>query len=241
VTDRPEAILFDFDFTLADSSAAIIECTHHALDLLGHERCESARIRSCIGLPLPEMYRRLTGEDARAQRFFDAFMARADEIMESMTVLYDDAFDAVARLRSTGARTGIVSTKARRRITNVLVARGRDHLFDIVVGLEDVHSPKPDPAGILLAVRHLGVTPSRTLYIGDHPVDAQAAMAAGVQFCGVLTGEPHGAHFESAGHRCSPCVADALRAWAGDEPHRLNSPECPPQPKPGPRASSSRG
>jgi phosphoglycolate phosphatase len=216
VTDRPHAVLFDFDFTLADSSAAIIECTHHALELLGHERCESARIRACIGLPLPEMYRRLTGEHARAQHFFDAFMARADEIMESMTVLYEDAFDAVARLRTSGTRTGIVSTKARRRITSVLAARSHAHLFDVVVGLEDVHAPKPDPAGILLAVGQLGVTPESTLYIGDHRVDAQAAAAAGVRFCGVLTGETERSAFEAQGHRCSPCVADALRAWAND-------------------------
>ncbi len=205
-----DAILFDFDFTIADSSAGIVECAQFALARLGHEPSDEGAIRGCIGLPLPEMYARLTGERGRAGSFFDEFMARADEVMESLTVLYPDAILAVAAAREAGVRTGIVSTKARRRITGVLGATGNSGLFDIVLGIEDVPAPKPDPAGILRAVAELKTSPGRVVYLGDHAVDAEAAARAGVRFCGVLTGETPRADLERLGGRCCADVAEAI-------------------------------
>lgn len=56
------AVIFDFDLTLADSSAAIIECTRYALDQLDAAGPTPAQIGAVIGLPLPDMFRSLTGE-----------------------------------------------------------------------------------------------------------------------------------------------------------------------------------
>ena len=41
---------------------------------------------------------------------------------------------------------------------------------------------KPDPAGLLLALEHLRVHPSRALHIGDEEADAEAARAVGMRF-----------------------------------------------------------
>ncbi|MBL3966377.1 HAD hydrolase-like protein, partial [Burkholderia sp. KCJ3K979] len=43
------AVIFDFDLTLADSSAAIIECTEYALHQLGATGPTPAQIRAVIG------------------------------------------------------------------------------------------------------------------------------------------------------------------------------------------------
>jgi pyrophosphatase PpaX len=52
--------------------------------------------------------------------------------------------------------------------------------FDVVIGLEDVSAPKPDPEGLLVAARHLGVVPSRAVYVGDSEVDVEAGHRAGM-------------------------------------------------------------
>ena len=46
------AVLFDFDFTLADSSDGITVCMNHALGLLGLSPAPASAIRRTIGLDL---------------------------------------------------------------------------------------------------------------------------------------------------------------------------------------------
>jgi len=61
-------------------------------------------------------------------------------------------------------------------------------LFDAVIGSDDVATAKPAPDALHAALTRLGVETQRALYVGDHPVDAEAAARAGVTFVAVLTG-----------------------------------------------------
>jgi HAD superfamily hydrolase (TIGR01509 family) len=61
-----------------------------------------------------------------------------------------------------------------------LAACGLRPYFAAVVGLEDVATPKPDPEGLLKAVRRLHVAPSRAVYVGDSEVDVEAGHRAGM-------------------------------------------------------------
>jgi beta-phosphoglucomutase-like phosphatase (HAD superfamily) len=61
-------------------------------------------------------------------------------------------------------------------------------LVRVVVCAQDaeVGRFKPDPRGLLLAARRLGVAPAAVLYVGDRPeVDAAAATAAGMR-CAII-------------------------------------------------------
>ena len=49
-----EAVLFDFDFTLADSSAGIITCINYALSKMGLGESSTEDINKTVGLYLPE-------------------------------------------------------------------------------------------------------------------------------------------------------------------------------------------
>ena len=189
--DAPvDAVLFDFDLTLADSTHAIANCTNHALQQLGHQPVEAERVRRVIGLPRAEMFRMLTGvEDAALQELFtNHFSAHADEVMASQTRLYECVGPTLAALRQRGARVGIISMKFRRRIEEILRHAQQADAVDVIVGWEDVTRQKPHPEGLLLGLERLGVHSSRALYVGDHPFDAEAAHRAGVRFVGVRTG-----------------------------------------------------
>ncbi|MXX53459.1 MAG: HAD hydrolase-like protein, partial [Dehalococcoidia bacterium] len=48
-----KAVLFDFDFTLADSSAGIIACINHGLRKLGLPEAPDEEIMKTIGLYIP--------------------------------------------------------------------------------------------------------------------------------------------------------------------------------------------
>ena len=185
-----DAVFFDFDLTLADSAQAAVDCTNHALEAMGYPRVDYETVRRVMGLPRAQMFRTLMGAtDADFEsRFRQHFAERADLIMAEQTRLYDCVRPTLAALRSSGIRIGIVSMKYRYRIEDVLRRAQLSDAVDLIVGGEDVTRQKPDPGGLLLALARLGVSCSRALYVGDHLVDAEAAMRAGMHFVGVRTG-----------------------------------------------------
>jgi phosphoglycolate phosphatase len=187
---RTRAVIFDFDLTLADSTAPIVECANHALVAMGLQAGDAEQVRRTIGLPLPEVFRALTGRsDATLEgEFSRRFVARADEVMVAGTQVYPEVPSALTALRLHGVRLAIVSTKFRYRIEQILTKSGLANCIDVIVGGEDVRQHKPHPEGLLCAMAQLGVHASRTLYVGDHPVDAEAARAAGAGFVAVRTG-----------------------------------------------------
>ncbi len=64
-----------------------------------------------------------------------------------------------------------------------LLARAAiDGYFESVVTSSDVGAAKPDPRVLLVTCEQLAVDPARALYIGDRPIDQQAASAAGMFF-----------------------------------------------------------
>jgi phosphoglycolate phosphatase len=198
---NPEAVIFDFDFTLADSSKAIVECVGCALEQLGFEVPRSEQIFDTIGLSLPETFRRLTvaADSSMEARFVQYFHHHADQIMDGATLMYDCVPGVLETLRGANVRTGIVSTKLNYRISNILQRNGLDHLFDVIVGADNVANTKPDPEGLLLALNKLAVSSAAALYIGDHVLDAEAARAAGMAFIAVLSGRHSRKQFEDAG------------------------------------------
>ena len=186
----PTAVVFDFDLTLVDSSEGVVECANHALAALGFEAADAKGIRRTIGLTLPQSFRALTGvTDAELESNYSRhYVARADEVMVSMTHFYPGVPATLATLRSRGIRSGIVSTKFRYRIESILAHAGLENAVDVIVGGEDVKQHKPHPEGLLYALQCLDVDPSCAVYVGDHPVDAETAARAGTAFVAVRTG-----------------------------------------------------
>jgi phosphoglycolate phosphatase len=195
---KARAVLFDFDLTLADSTPGVVECVNHALEQMALPRAEPEAIRATIGFSLAAMLARLTGlTDPRiAQGFSAYFIERADLRMVDLTSVFPEVAGSLVQLKSAGVRTGIVSTKFRYRIEAILARHGLVQAFDVVVGGEDVMRHKPDPEGLYKALDGLDVRPGDSLYVGDHPVDAEAAAAAGIPFAAVLTGAANRNDFE---------------------------------------------
>lgn len=65
----------------------------------------------------------------------------------------------------------------------VFIAKVRDvyHIPSFtVVTCDDVHTHKPDPSSVLLAAKRLHANPDKCAILGDHSVDMQAGVRAGV-------------------------------------------------------------
>jgi phosphoglycolate phosphatase len=191
VQRRFDAVLFDFDYTLADSSSAVVECANTALRALGLPEASEHDICRTIGLAIPEALARLAGEENRHRvvEFRQHWRKRSDEIMIEWTRFFPYVPAALANLNQCSLSLGIVSTKFRQRIEAGLNREALSHYFDVVVGGEDVKAHKPDPEGLIEALKRLGVPSSRALYVGDSVTDAETAQRAGVAFLAVLSGK----------------------------------------------------
>jgi len=184
------AILFDFDFTLADASPAVIECVNYALGRLGLPLHSAERICRTIGLSLDETLVALAGPEQapQAEAFKKLFGERADQIMTARTVLLPGIPDAIRRLHAHGLALGIITNKFHRRIEQVMRRDGLFDAFRVIIGAEDVTRLKPDTEGLDKALAALGATAAQTLYAGDSVVDALTAQRAGVRFVAALSG-----------------------------------------------------
>jgi phosphoglycolate phosphatase len=183
-------ILFDFDYTLADSSEGVIECVRFALRELGLPSVLPEAACQTIGLSLSDTLLKLAGPEHADRRteFARLFVQRADQIMADKTVLLETVPDTIRLLKGRGMALGIVSTKYRRRIEAILRRESLLRPFDVIVGGEDVSRHKPDPEGLLLAMDRLSSSPEDTLYVGDSAADAEAAQRAAIPFVAVLSG-----------------------------------------------------
>ncbi len=185
-----KTIIFDFDYTIADSSAGIIECINHALAGVGLPAESPPRIRSTIGLSLIDTLEKLTGRQSteKIAEFRRLFIQRADEIMADKTQIYSSAPAVIGALIDKGFHMGLVSTKFRYRIQTILRRAGLLESFEVIIGGEDVTRPKPDPEGLTLALEKMNTAPRSALYVGDSVTDAETAKRAGLLFIAVLSG-----------------------------------------------------
>ena len=180
--------LFDFDYTLADSSRGIVMCFRNVLERHQHTGITDDEIKRTIGKTLQESFSILTGiTDADTlEAYKKEYVKEADVHMTVNTFLFPETEEVLTRLKTCGAKIGIISTKYRYRIMELLSKKLPSNFLDIIVGGEDVKEPKPSPEGVLLAIKELGCNKEEVLYIGDSIVDAETAQAAQVDFAGVL-------------------------------------------------------
>ncbi|MGN0968115.1 MAG: HAD family hydrolase [Oscillospiraceae bacterium] len=212
------AVLFDFDYTLGDSTKPIVESYTVGLTSMGWPVPDREAVRRTVGYTLEDGYTMLTGDTDEEHRreFFHRFKAHAAAIMVKDTVLCPGASEVLDWLRETGVPAGIVSTKGGDVLDGIFKNQGLRDRLTLIVGGQDVTKAKPDPEGLNLAVERLKEDKSVILFCGDTVIDAETARRAGVDFCAVLNGTTPAEAFDEYPHaHIAPDLADLLH-WLRD-------------------------
>ena len=165
-----QSVIFDFDYTLADSSEGVIECANYALGRLGLPAATDDAIRRTIGLSLPRTLTALAGDEhsALGDEFMRVFLERAEKMMPAATMLFDFVPSLMDTLLGHGIALGIVSSGRRRRISRVLRREELDGQFKVIVGRRGMWKNRnPTQRDLLRAVAELDTPKERCLYVGD--------------------------------------------------------------------------
>ena len=208
-------VLFDLDGTLIDSTELIVESYAHTYRTHG---CVMSgdQIRTELGLPL---------HDTLARHFHgDALRAAAATYLEFNLVRHDDGVRNMAgvvglvrRLRESGLRLGVVTSKLRETASRGLALCRLDGMFEVLVAKEDTRRHKPDCEPLLYALALFEAAADETAYVGDTPLDVEAAQAAGVRSIAALWRPAQASEFagrEPDAYAQTPeQAADILEAW----------------------------
>ncbi len=177
---RHEALLFDWDGTLADSQLVNFQVLRDALESTGLV-LEQAWFDARTGMSTREMVALLAvaqdvDADAElvANRRDAAYLQRAHEVGEVEMVT------SILRRHRSQQKIGLATGGARQTVTATAAALHLLELFDVVVTREDVERGKPAPDIFLLAAERLGVTARQCLVYEDSDEGLAAAAAAGM-------------------------------------------------------------
>ncbi len=116
---------------------------------------------------------------AETERFkleMEKFLCQYEQDSAEKSRLFPDAVPALKRLRRLGVRMGLITNTSAKAVNTVFQLYNLKPYFDVVITRECVKRLKPDPEGILLAVKQLGG--NKFFMVGDLAVDVLAAKTA---------------------------------------------------------------
>lgn len=183
-----EAILFDLDGTLADSFEDLQAAVNHVRGRRGLPALPLDAVMACVGHGAGVLLERALGprDPAVVASDVQAFDAYYSAHLLDRTRPYPGAVEAVAAMAAW--RRAVLSNKPERMTRTLVAGLGYAPYLDGAWGGDSFPAMKPDPAAILAALGCLGVSPDRTLMVGDSDVDIEAAARAGVRSVRVRTG-----------------------------------------------------
>jgi HAD superfamily hydrolase (TIGR01509 family) len=186
--------VFDLDGTLVDSSGVMqralrATCAAHGQDFATAFSALSAG----QGEPLRRIFARVGLGDGAVAMF-----QRESLEMTGSIPAFAEVLACCERLRADGIRLAVLTGKETRRTEAILERLEIRHMFDPVVCCDSGLRPKPDPAGLLHVLDVHRVPPAAAVFVGDSPIDARTAAAAGVPFVLVTAGQPVGESCDAA-------------------------------------------
>ena len=186
MNDNIKAFLFDWDGTLVDSAHLGLVAFEKTFDELGvpfahavYEAKYSPNWYStyeALGLPnelwkvADELWIRHYGEQSAA--------------------LIEGVGETLLALHSKGYQLGDVTSGSRSRVCREAQQCVLRDVFAVIICNEDIVNKKPDPEGLVLAIRSMDVDPSHCAYVGDAPEDIEMGRRGKVMTIGVRSAYP---------------------------------------------------
>jgi len=181
-----DAVLFDLDGTLIDASEAICLSFNEALTRHGLKPLSDDTVKAAIGRPLRELFEeqcRQVPVDDLIEGYKRAFL----RVAPGRSFLMPGVQELVSLL-SKRRKLGVVTSRSSAGTAQILRDLGLLEYFSLLVGIEDVEQPKPNPAPVLFALHKLEVTAQKSVFVGDTTYDMEAGRRAGTMTVGVTSG-----------------------------------------------------
>lgn len=179
-----ECVLFDLDGTLIDTAADFVKVVNQLLEehdkpaisaeSIHHTVSDGARALVKLAFQIEESHHDF---QTLNQRLLDLYYA---QLSSTEATLYPGINELLLKLERQKIPWGIVTNKPEKYSELLLDKLELRQRCSVLVCPDHVTDRKPHPEPILLACQKVGCGTERTVYIGDHIRDIQAAKNADV-------------------------------------------------------------
>jgi phosphoglycolate phosphatase len=188
---RWDAIFFDLDGTLVQTSPEIADAVNDTLRHFGWPAAAQAQVDLWIGHGTRELLiqalAQATSQSAEAvrlgpvlQQALPVFDGHYQARCGTRSQLYPHVRETLGALRLAGYKLAVVTNKEGRYTDTVLNAHQLHSFFDLVVSGDTFPQKKPTPVGVAYGLALWQVAPARALFVGDSSIDAATARNAGI-------------------------------------------------------------
>jgi phosphoglycolate phosphatase len=189
-----DLIAFDWDGTLFDSTQIIVRCIQAAVKDVGGSVPTDEAAGYVIGLGLMQALAHAAPDVPQAkypllgERYRYHYQLHAHDLS-----LFDGVLPLLAALKARGHLLAVATGKSRHGLDEALQTVQLKGVFD-ASRTADKTAGKPNPKMLYELMAELGISPRRTLMVGDTTHDLQMALNAGCPSLGVS----YGAHSPDA-------------------------------------------
>ena len=183
-----DLMIFDFDGTIADTGADIVNSVNHTLVSMRLAPLTHEQIISFVGDGVVKLLERALDGQARdkMKEAMTVFSSHYEKHMTDQTVLCPN-IEGV--LKYFGHKMKVILTNKRHHFT-VDIARALrvDRYFMEIIGADSTPYLKPDPRTVEYFLDKYSISPQKAVLIGDGRNDIAAAQNAGIISCCYLNG-----------------------------------------------------
>ena len=174
-------LIFDWDGTLIDSSEKIITSMHRAAESSGLPFLGDDKVKSIIGLGLPEAIHTLypDADAALREHFREQYAQHYLEADRIPCEFFPGVMDTLEHFKTQGYQLAVATGKARRGLNRILTNMQLLDFFHASRCSDETRS-KPHPQMLLELLEQFSRHPQEALMVGDTTFDMEMAFRANI-------------------------------------------------------------
>ena len=180
--------LFDLDGTLIDSFQALTTAVNRTASEIGHPSLTLEQVRAIVGEGVERLLQKAFHSDRIPPETIASFERHYDEVCCEESRILAEVEQTLAWMKESRIRMAVCTNKLTSFSIKILEHLGLSHYFEAVVGPDSAGARKPDRRHVLFTLERIGARPDETLFIGDMPIDVEAARNASLDVAVIATG-----------------------------------------------------
>ena len=171
---KPQAILFDWDNTLADTWPTIYEALSHTFQKMGRTPWTLEETKERVHRSLRDSFPAIFGQDW--EKAGELYLTTFKAIHLDKLSVIDGAEEMLKALSKTDIYRAVVSNKTGYNLRAEVTHLGWDKYFHKTIGAKDAPRDKPSPDPVYMALEGSHIIPSKKVwFIGDSVTDLECA------------------------------------------------------------------
>jgi len=185
-----DTVIFDLDGTLLNTLEDLADSVNYALELNGFPIREMSDVRKFVGNGISRLIELCIPDGLNNSQFNKCladFRSHYSKNMQNKTGAYKGIMDLLGKLSKENYKMAIVSNKFDKAVKGLnLVYFGK--YIKTAIGESKNVSRKPAPDTVFEALKELGSSADKSIYVGDSEVDVNTAKNSKIASVGVTWG-----------------------------------------------------